>query len=78
VELGETPTSWRPVLNIDTAGKLRGEWYLTGNSGAKPITSTQTVTDGKWHHAVLTRGRTTQSLYLQAEPPPPRTTRRGR
>ncbi|MDX3184912.1 DNRLRE domain-containing protein [Streptomyces sp. ME02-7008A-1] len=62
--LGATPTSWRPALNIDEAGKLRGEWYLTGNPGAKPITSTQTVTDGKWHHAVLTGARTTQSLYL--------------
>ncbi|WP_159011553.1 LamG-like jellyroll fold domain-containing protein, partial [Streptomyces sp. NRRL F-3273] len=57
--LGATPTSWRPALNIDEAGKLRGEWYLTGNPGAKPITSTQTVTDGKWHHAVLTGARTT-------------------
>ncbi|MCX4654948.1 DNRLRE domain-containing protein [Streptomyces microflavus] len=63
-KLGDVPTSWRPALNIDEAGKLRGEWYLTGSPGADPITSTQSVTDGKWHHVVLTGARTTQSLYL--------------
>ncbi|MEV6450157.1 LamG-like jellyroll fold domain-containing protein [Streptomyces anulatus] len=63
-KLGDVPTSWRPALNIDEAGKLRGEWYLTGSPGAKPITSTSSVTDGKWHHVVLTGARTTQSLYL--------------
>ncbi len=67
VELGETPTSWRPALNIDTAGKLRGEWYLAGNPGADPITSSQTVTDNKWHHAVLTGAVNTQSLYLDGQ-----------
>lgn len=63
-ELGEKPTSWRPVLNIDGAGKLRGEFYLTGNPGATPIVSTRTVTDGQWHHAVLTAAANTQTLYL--------------
>ncbi|MFD5014867.1 LamG-like jellyroll fold domain-containing protein [Streptomyces chartreusis] len=63
-ELGEKPTSWRPVLNVDGTGKLRGEFYLTGNPGATPIVSSQTVTDGKWHHAVLTAAANTQSLYL--------------
>ncbi|MEU3890796.1 LamG-like jellyroll fold domain-containing protein [Streptomyces sp. NPDC029041] len=63
-ELGEKPTSWRPVLNIDGSGKLRGEFYLSGVSGATPIVSPQTVTDGKWHHAVLSAGATAQTLYL--------------
>ncbi|MGW4022511.1 LamG-like jellyroll fold domain-containing protein [Streptomyces sp. NPDC005009] len=63
-ELGEKPTSWRPVLNIDGEGKLRGEFYLTGSPGATPIVSTRTVTDGQWHHAVLTAGANTQTLYL--------------
>ncbi|WP_354430197.1 LamG-like jellyroll fold domain-containing protein [Streptomyces sp. FZ201] len=62
--LGDTPTSWRPVLNIDGAGKLRGEFYLSGVSGATPIVSPQTVTDGEWHHLVLSAGGDTQSLYL--------------
>ncbi|MFJ6393879.1 LamG domain-containing protein [Streptomyces sp. NPDC091972] len=61
-ELGEKPTSWRPVLNIDGAGKLRGEFYTAG--GATPIVSSQVVTDGSWHHAVLTAAANTQTLYL--------------
>lgn len=63
-QLGDQPRSWRPVLNIDGAGKLRGEFYLAGASGATPIVSTQPVTDGQWHHAVLTSGATKQSLFL--------------
>ncbi|MFD9326656.1 LamG-like jellyroll fold domain-containing protein [Streptomyces sp. NPDC060065] len=63
-ELGDKPTAWRPVLNIDGAGKLRGEFYLSGVSGATPIVSSQAVTDGKWHHAVLSAGAATQTLYL--------------
>ncbi|MDH2387249.1 DNRLRE domain-containing protein [Streptomyces sp. HNM0663] len=62
--IGEKPTSWRPVLNIDGSGKLRGEFYLSGVSGATPITSAQPVTDGRWHHVVLSGTNTTQSLYL--------------
>ncbi|MFJ3549189.1 LamG-like jellyroll fold domain-containing protein [Streptomyces sp. NPDC090114] len=63
-ELGEKPSSWRTTLNIDGAGKLRGEFYLSGVSGATPIISSQSVTDGKWHHAVLSAGATAQTLYL--------------
>ncbi|MGW0576254.1 LamG-like jellyroll fold domain-containing protein [Streptomyces sp. NPDC002920] len=62
--IGQTPTSWRPALNIDGSGKLRGEFYLSGVSGATPIVSTQTVTDGEWHHVVLSGSTTTQTLYL--------------
>ncbi|WP_052190083.1 LamG-like jellyroll fold domain-containing protein [Streptomyces sp. NRRL S-1824] len=64
-ELGDKPTSYRPVLNIDTAGKLRGEFRRVGVSGATgPITSVQPVTDNTWHHAVLTATATGQALYL--------------
>jgi RHS repeat-associated protein len=62
--IGTTPTSWRPILNIDQAGKLRGEFWLSGVSGATPITSAQSVTDDEWHHVVLSASGTTQSLYL--------------
>ncbi|MFJ9121900.1 LamG-like jellyroll fold domain-containing protein [Streptomyces sp. NPDC102394] len=62
--VGSTPTSWRPVLNIDADGKLRGEFYLSGVSGATPIVSSTAVTDGKWHHVVLSAGTSTQTLYL--------------
>ncbi|MFF3503172.1 LamG-like jellyroll fold domain-containing protein [Streptomyces sp. NPDC003247] len=62
--LGQTPTSALPVLNIDGAGKLRGRFYLSGGASAVPITSSQAVTDGEWHHVVLTAATSTQSLYL--------------
>ncbi|MFE3905729.1 LamG-like jellyroll fold domain-containing protein [Streptomyces sp. NPDC059153] len=64
--LGTTPTSWRPILNIDQAGKLRGEFWLSDVSGATPITSSQAVTDGNWHHVVLSATGTKQSLYLDS------------
>ncbi|MFF9283718.1 LamG-like jellyroll fold domain-containing protein [Streptomyces griseosporeus] len=63
-ELGDKPISWRPVLNIDGAGKLRGEFSLAGATGATPIVSAQPVTDGMWHHAVLSAGPSAQTLYL--------------
>ncbi|MEV6183070.1 LamG-like jellyroll fold domain-containing protein [Streptomyces sp. NPDC052015] len=63
-DLGEKPTTANPVLNVDGAGKLRGRFYLSGGASAVPITSPQVVTDGQWHHAVLTAAANTQSLYL--------------
>ncbi|MFF3317355.1 LamG-like jellyroll fold domain-containing protein [Streptomyces sp. NPDC003035] len=59
--LGTTPTTWRPILNVDQAGKLRGEFWLPGGA---PITSAQVVTDDTWHHVVLSASGTTQTLYL--------------
>ncbi|WP_380286423.1 LamG-like jellyroll fold domain-containing protein [Kitasatospora purpeofusca] len=50
-----------PALYVGSDGKLRG-WYY-GISGG-PITSGGAVTDGSWHHAVLSAGQGTQSLYL--------------
>lgn len=52
------------MLNIDGAGKLRGRFYLTGGVFPAPVTSPSAVTDGAWHHVVLTAASTTQSLYL--------------
>ncbi|MEH0549994.1 LamG-like jellyroll fold domain-containing protein [Streptomyces sp. B21-101] len=63
-DIGQTPTSALPVLNIDGAGKLRGRFYLTGGVSATPVTSPSAVTDGEWHHVVLTAAATSQSLYL--------------
>ncbi|MEU3791755.1 LamG-like jellyroll fold domain-containing protein [Streptomyces fructofermentans] len=63
--IGETPTSWRPVVNIDGSGKLRGEFRKAGVSGATgPITSAQAVNDGAWHHVVLSADAAGQTLYL--------------
>ncbi|MER7955938.1 LamG-like jellyroll fold domain-containing protein [Streptomyces sp. NPDC096030] len=62
--LGTTPTSWRPILNVDQAGKLRGQFMLSGATSATPMTSAQAVTDDEWHHVVLSATGTTQTLYL--------------
>ncbi|MFJ8802939.1 LamG-like jellyroll fold domain-containing protein [Streptomyces sp. NPDC102487] len=64
--VGQTPAaSWRPVLNIDAAGKLRGEFRQAGETGAQdPITTPSAVTDNAWHHAVLTGNSSGQALYL--------------
>ncbi|MGW2372134.1 LamG-like jellyroll fold domain-containing protein [Kitasatospora sp. NPDC001683] len=50
-----------PDLYVGTDGKLRGLFY--GLNGG-PITSANTVTDGSWHHAVISAEKGTQSLYL--------------
>ncbi|WP_406505326.1 LamG-like jellyroll fold domain-containing protein [Streptomyces sp. NBC_00212] len=55
------PSNWTPTLAIGADGKLRGQYW---NGKAQPITSTASVTDDSWHHAVLTGASTTQSLYL--------------
>ncbi|MFB7673923.1 LamG-like jellyroll fold domain-containing protein [Kitasatospora purpeofusca] len=55
------PNSYNPALYVDTDGRLRGKFFddqydILGSPGA--------VTDGSWHHAVLSAGQGTQSLYL--------------
>ncbi|WP_344584685.1 LamG-like jellyroll fold domain-containing protein [Nonomuraea roseoviolacea] len=60
------------AIYIGTDGKLRGQlrardeeeddaWYT-------PITSSDTVTDGRWHHVVLTAEDGTDRLYLDGRP----------
>jgi Concanavalin A-like lectin/glucanases superfamily len=54
-----------PALYIGTDGKLHGEWYQ-GCAGCA-MTSTTTVDDGLWHHAVLLGNVTTQTLYVDGQ-----------
>ncbi|MFD8912157.1 RHS repeat-associated core domain-containing protein [Streptomyces sp. NPDC059575] len=56
-----TPVAYGPTLYIGADGKLRGEFW---QGAISPITTSQTVTDGAWHHAVLSGAGTTQTLYL--------------
>nr|WP_262387273.1 LamG-like jellyroll fold domain-containing protein [Streptomyces sp. TRM49041] len=63
-EAGQRPTQYSPYLNVDTDGKLRGQFYTTEHGGTKPIVSAQPVDDGAWHHVVLAGAATTQTLYL--------------
>ncbi len=51
-----------PVLYVGTDGKLRGLWYQ--GASASLITSTHAVTDGGWHHVVLSTSGTTQTMTV--------------
>ncbi|MEU7075200.1 LamG-like jellyroll fold domain-containing protein [Streptomyces narbonensis] len=65
--LGTThPNVYNPVLAVDSAGKLRGA-FEKADGGLSPMTSTATVTDNAWHHAVLTSTGTGQTLYLDGQ-----------
>ncbi|MFF2658253.1 LamG-like jellyroll fold domain-containing protein [Kitasatospora sp. NPDC058032] len=59
--MNAAPYNVVPALFVGSDGRLRG-WYH-GISGG-PITSGAVVTDGSWHHAVLSAGQGTQALYL--------------
>lgn len=59
--MGATPSNTVPVLYVGDDGRLRGAF--NGINGG-PITSAGTVTDGSWHHAVISTGQGSTSLYL--------------
>ncbi|MCZ4102531.1 LamG-like jellyroll fold domain-containing protein [Streptomyces sp. H39-C1] len=59
---GTTAAIRTPQLWVGTDGKLHGGFW--SNSGSTQLGSTAAVTDGKWHHAVLAAGATSQALYL--------------
>ncbi|MEU6051075.1 LamG-like jellyroll fold domain-containing protein [Streptomyces xanthochromogenes] len=59
--LEDTPGNWTPTLAVGADGKLRGQYW---NGKVQPLISNTQVTDGAWHHTVLTGAGTTQSLYL--------------
>lgn len=50
-----------PALYIGANGELYGEFW---NGSVAPIHTSTAVTDGKWHHVVLTASNSSQSLYL--------------
>ncbi|MFF8510855.1 LamG-like jellyroll fold domain-containing protein [Streptomyces sp. NPDC015492] len=56
--------AYSPLLYVGADGKLRGHWWSVSGSGAADFGTTATVTDDKWHHAVLSAKGTTQTLYL--------------
>lgn len=57
-----SPTQLVPMLYVDNNGTLRGK-YWDGNTTTM---AGPTVNDGEWHHVVLTRGTTGQTLYLDS------------
>jgi RHS repeat-associated protein len=50
-----------PALYIGGNGELYGEYW---NGSVNPIHTSSSVTDGKWHHVVLTASGSSQSMYL--------------
>ena len=58
---GTTAASYTPSLYIGSDGKLYGEFW---QGGTNPMSSSATVTDGKWHLVTLTAAGNTQTLYL--------------
>ena len=60
------PGGWIPHLYVGTDGKLYGVSYSLFNP--RWITSAETVTDGRWHHAALTSDSSqTLRLYLDGK-----------
>ncbi|WP_406170089.1 LamG-like jellyroll fold domain-containing protein [Streptomyces sp. NBC_00996] len=60
---GTGSTPYTPVLYVGSSGKLYGEfWFSTGSDN--PLASASAVTDGQWHHVVLSTSATSQSMYL--------------
>ncbi|HEY3478833.1 MAG TPA: LamG-like jellyroll fold domain-containing protein, partial [Streptomyces sp.] len=64
VTAGNSPGAYTPTIYVGTDGKLKAEFLNSG--GIAPITTSAAVTDGKWHHVVLSAAGNTQSLYLDA------------
>ncbi|MFE2374174.1 LamG-like jellyroll fold domain-containing protein [Streptomyces sp. NPDC059398] len=60
--VGGTVASTAPILWIGSDNKLHGGFYTTG--GSVQLSSAGTVTDGKWHHALISATGTAQTLYL--------------
>ncbi|WUH95300.1 DUF6531 domain-containing protein [Streptomyces sp. NBC_00433] len=55
-------TLGEPLLWIGSDGKLYGGWFTS--AGTPQLATTSTVTNGAWHHVVLTGTATKQALYL--------------
>ncbi|MFD4656187.1 LamG-like jellyroll fold domain-containing protein [Kitasatospora sp. NPDC058444] len=56
--------TWTPVMYIGADRKLRGRFYGSAQTFAA---SPREVTDGAWHHAVLSVQGTAQTLYLDGQ-----------
>ncbi|WP_441246619.1 LamG-like jellyroll fold domain-containing protein [Kitasatospora sp. McL0602] len=60
-----TAMMWNPALYVGTDKKLHGLFAdLPGGDTSDQMTSSGTVTDGKWHQAVLAATANSQTLYL--------------
>jgi YD repeat-containing protein len=53
---------YTPSIYVGSDGKLHAEFWYSG--GVDPMSTSGTVTDGKWHLITLTASGDTQTLYL--------------
>ncbi|WP_330186416.1 LamG-like jellyroll fold domain-containing protein [Dactylosporangium sp. AC04546] len=58
---GTTSGNYTPALYVGTSGKLYGQFW---DGGAVPMSTSGSVTDGQWHHVVLSGAGGRQWLYL--------------
>ncbi|MGI5518426.1 LamG-like jellyroll fold domain-containing protein [Streptomyces sp. CA-106131] len=56
--------SWTPVLYVGSDGMLHGHFWSVSGSGGTAFSSTKVVNDNVWHHAVLSVGGSTQTMFL--------------
>ncbi|PZG00164.1 Teneurin-1 [Micromonospora deserti] len=61
ISKGTTSYNYTPSIYIGSDGKLRAGFW---KGGGTPITTDIAVTDGAWHHIVLSGAGDTQSLHL--------------
>ncbi len=70
--IGGSVSSMTPLLWVGSDGKLYGG--VNTVSGAVQMATAGTVTDGKWHHALVSASATSQTLYLDGTQAATRTT----
>jgi len=61
--IGSSQTNYLPALYIGSDNKLHGKFCYCAGTQA-PLVTNITVTDGNWHHVVLTRSATAQNMYV--------------
>ena len=61
ITAGTTSGNYTPSLYVDKNGYLRGEFW---QGATTPMKSTSVVTNGAWHHVVLSGAGGTQAMYL--------------
>ncbi|GIE25331.1 hypothetical protein Ahu01nite_084330 [Winogradskya humida] len=65
ISAGTTTGNYVPALYVDKNGFLRGEFW---QGAVAPMKSKKTVTDGSWHHVVLSGAGNTQTMYVDGLP----------
>ncbi|WP_329576548.1 LamG domain-containing protein [Kitasatospora sp. NBC_01250] len=62
ISAGSTSGYYTPSIYVGADGKLNAEFWYSG--GVAPLTSSAAVTDGKWHHIVMSAAGNAQTLFL--------------